>query len=420
MGPQTISRSESADKHTPVVIVGAGLAGLACARALHQASVPFVVLEGSDRVGGRVATDCVDGFQLDRGFQVLLTAYPEASRVFGLSALNLRPFYLGALVQVGSRRYRFADPWRRPLSAAKSMLAPIARMGDAWRLIQLRRDALRYVDFAAGDHGISTIAHLTAFGLPPRVIERFFRPFFGGVFLENELQTPSAFFRFIFSMFARGTAAVPSEGMRALPKQLAAQLPSDSIRLNSRVNRVESRMVQLNSGETIDARAVVLATDADAAGELTQSVGPVHWNSATTVYYAAPHSPIDENILVLNGDGPGLVNHVCVPSDVADTYAPSGQSLISVSIVSVPPLDDEALSKRVIGELRNWFGGEVDAWRLLRVYRIKRGLPHLRTPPNMVNSAGIIICGDHMHDPSINGALLSGRKAAEIVLNNSH
>lgn len=420
MSTPTLPENQQADKQAPVLIVGAGLAGLACARALQKASVPFVVCEESDRVGGRVATDQVEGFQLDRGFQVLLTAYPEASRIYDYNAMDLRSFCPGALIQVGARRYRFADPWRKPLSAITTMWAPVARLRDVWRLVQLRRDALCHADVIARDPEQSTIAYLNTFGLSQRVINRFFRPFFGGVFLEKELRTQSAFFRFVFSMFARGAAVLPAQGMQVLPKQLAARLPAGSVRLNARVKRVESRIVQLESGETIDARAVVVATDADTAGTLTQSIAPVQWNSATTVYYAAHQSPLNENILVLNGEGDGLINHVCVPSDVVDTYAPSGQALISVSIIGAPRMEDETLSSRIICELRGWFGAVVDDWRLLRVYRIRNALPRIRTQtkPSMDNSAGVIICGDHMQDPSINGALLSGRKAAETVLSN--
>jgi len=167
MSTPTLPQNEPVDGQAPVLIVGAGLAGLACARALQQASVPFVVFEESDRVGGRVATDQVDGFQLDRGFQVLLTAYPEASRVYDYNAMDLRPFCPGALIQMGTRRYRFVDPWRKPLSAITTMLAPVARLRDVWGLVQLRRDALRHTDVIARDHEQSTIAYVINHGQRP-------------------------------------------------------------------------------------------------------------------------------------------------------------------------------------------------------------------------------------------------------------
>jgi phytoene dehydrogenase-like protein len=404
----------------PVVVVGAGLAGLACARHLAGAGVRVTVLEAGDAVGGRVRTDCVDGFLLDRGFQVFLTAYPEAAEVLDYNELQLRPFYPGALIQLGRRRYRFADPWRRPLASLAGLLAPVASLSDALRIARLRAAALRRTDPRGDDPRVSTQDYLRAFGLSERVIDRFFRPFFGGVFLERALQTPSPFFRFVFAMFASGAAALPAQGMQELPAQLARNLPSGTVRLNTLVTSVEGGAVHVASGEVIDCRAAVVATDASSARPLAPALPPTSWSSTTTVYYAAKRSPICEGILVLNGSGRGLVNHVCVPSDISDRYAPAGFALVSVSIIGIPELDDHELSRRVVDELRSWFGDEVARWNLLRVYRIEHALPILAadvsSPP--VNSVGdrVIVCGDYLEDPSINGALVSGRNAAEAVL----
>jgi phytoene dehydrogenase-like protein len=404
----------------PVVIVGAGLAGLACARRLKEANVPVLVLEAQDQVGGRIRTDRVDGFLLDRGFQVFLTAYPEAARVLDYGALALRTFYPGALVQIGGRRYRFADPWRRPLRSLAGLLAPVASLSDAVRIARLRAEALRPGDPDSAAASTSTQDYLCHSRLSERVIERFFRPFFGGVFLERALATPSSFFRFVFAMFARGSATLPAEGMQAIPQQLANGLPPGLIRVNTPVRSVEPGCVQLASGERIDCRAAVVATDADSARQLLPGLPPVAWHSTTTSYYSARRSPIREGILVLNGTGQGLVNHVCVPSDVSKRYAPAGAALISVSIIGVPELDDHDLSRQVTQELREWFGESVAGWNLLRIYRIERALPVLT--PEASSSAqepihdGVFLCGDYLKDPSINGALVSGRKAAEAVL----
>lgn len=400
----------------PVVIVGGGLAGLSCARTLHQAHVPFVLLEASARVGGRVATDEVDGFLLDRGFQVLLDAYPEARQVFDYEALQLRPFFPGALVQLGGRRHRFADPWRRPLTSLAGLAAPIFGLADAWRIAQLRRAARRDPDPTGT--GPSTAEYLQQRGLSERVIERFFRPFFGGVFLDRDLLTSSAFFRFVFSMFSEGSATLPAHGMKALPEQLAANLPAGSVRLNAPVAGVEQRVVRLANRETIAAEAVVVATDADTAGRLLGTGRTITWNATTTLYFAAPQSPLGEGILVLNGNGHGRVNHVCVPSDLSRNYAPDGQALISVSVIGIATEDDESLERAIQSELRAWFGQLVNGWRLLRIYRIAQALP--RTEPRRAAETspqnGVLTCGDYLQDPSINGALRSGRQAAEAIL----
>lgn len=406
-----------APQNSPIVIVGAGLSGLACGLSLHRAGVRFQILDASDRVGGRVATDEVDGFLLDRGFQVFLTAYPEAANLFDYKALQLNPLYAGALIQLGSRRYRFADPWRNPISAVLSLLAPIAGVRDGWRILQLRRASLQRGDPTDSNDQSSTVAYLRKFGLSERVIERFFRPFFGGVFLDRSLETPSAFFRFVFSMFAMGPATLPSGGMQTLPMQLAAALPDNAVRLNSPVADVSPTRVTLESNERIIASAVVIATDANAAARLTNDTKPVSWNSTTTVYYDAPHSPIRENALVLNGDGRGRVNHVCVPSDAAASYAPKNRSLVSISLIGAHDEDDKTIHQHVMKEIHDWFGPDVNNWRLLRVYRIKKALPReFPADTQRANSNGMVLCGDYTHDPSINGALLSGRRAAEVIL----
>jgi phytoene dehydrogenase-like protein len=390
--------------------------------------VPVIVVEAGDRVGGRVRTDRVHGFLLDRGFQVFLTAYPEAASLLDYTALGLKPFYPGALIQIGDRRFRFADPGKRPIAGLNGLLAPIVTLPDVLRLARMRmairfsrpHDAVSSVDRGNDGERQTTLQYLRQFGLSDRVVERFFRPFFGGVFLERPLDTPASFFRFVFSMFAQGPATLPSYGMAAIPEQLADMLPRDTVRLNAPVATVERHGVQLASGEFLPARAVVVATDADAARKLVPPVPPVCWNSTTTIYFTASDSPIRENILVLNGNADGCVNHVCVPSDVAPGYAPTGSALISVSVIGVPDLDDADVITRVIDELRGWFGDAVTGWDPLRIDRVRQALPVScpqpteSTPPHVHH--GVFVCGDHLQDPSINGAMASGRKTAAAVL----
>jgi phytoene dehydrogenase-like protein len=405
---------------SPVAVVGAGLAGLSCAHALHQAGVPVTVFEEADRVGGRVATDRVDGFLLDRGFQVFLTAYPEAAKVLDYSALRLAAFYSGALIQIGVRRYRFADPWRHPVAALRALFAPIASVPDALRISGMRKAILKQAGRGETRSDQSAEEYLTSWGLSERVINRFFRPFFGGVFLDRDLSTSSCFFEFVFGMFARGSAALPAEGMQAIPQQVAMQLPDGAVRLACRVAEVGPRHVRLETGERLEACAVVIATDALQAGRLVTGLPDTAWNGTTTIYFAAQRSPVNEAVLVLNGNGGGFVNHVCVPSDVVRSYAPAGTALISASIIGVPELDDEGLENRVRAELEEWFGQETEHWRVLRTYRIRHALPRLERgvllQSGAVNSSDVFICGDYLATPSINGAVTSGRRAAQEVI----
>jgi phytoene dehydrogenase-like protein len=229
-------------------------------------------------------------------------------------------------------------------------------------------------------------------------------------------------FEFVFRMFAEGNASLPSAGMGAIPEQIAAKLPADVIRLNSVVAGLEERGLRLKSGELVEAEIIVLATDGTALGQWVPGLSGPLSRSVTCLYFAAEKSPLSEAILVLNGEGNGLVNNLCVPSDVSSSYAPSGGALISVTVLGNPAVDESELTKTVRSELRSWFGLPVDRWRHLKTYRIAHALPEtgsggLAAPSRPVRlMAGLFVCGDHRDTPSIEGALVSGRRAAEAVL----
>ena len=395
------------------IVVGGGLAGLACGRALQREGLRFVLLEAADRVGGRVATDRVDGFLVDRGFQVLLSAYPEVRASLDLDALGVRSFESGALVHRRGRFWRVADPWRDPLRALTTLRAPFVSLADGWRLAALRRDALRG---RARVPGGSAAEELRARGIGRALTDAFLRPFFGGVTLDPELGVPATWFLKLFGWFARGSAVLPAEGMGAIGTQLASSLPRDAVRTRTRVTELGTHHVVLECGARLAAHRVVLATDAFSAGELLGEPRPERWLGTTTLSYAAARSPVGEPILVLCGDGPaaGPVNHLCVPSDAQPSYAPAGSALVSVSLLGAPTGDDGTLDRAVRVQLRGWYGSEVDDWRLLRIDRVPRALPPVASDPDeQAERNGVWLCGDHVHTPSIQGALLSGRRTGE-------
>jgi phytoene dehydrogenase-like protein len=407
-----------------VIIIGAGLAGLAAARTCAAAGLTPLVLEAASEVGGRVATDRVDGFLLDRGFQVLLDSYPEAQRHLDLPALQLARFAPGALVWRGRGFGRVADPWRAPLAGARSLLSGVFTARDAWRMLRLRSDAILGLEGEALDHGeVSAVRALRGRGFSERAIERFFRPFFGGVFLDAQLGAPAHWLEFLFGMFATGHATLPAAGMQAIPRQLAAGLPVGSVRTAARVRSIRGGQVELDSGEELRARTIIVATDARHAAVLVPGSRSSTWNGCTTLHYAASSSPVAGPLLVLDGEGRrGPVNSVCVPSEVSPTYAPPGQSLVSATVVGHAGPDDGALDRDARAQLSRWFGADaVRDWRLLRVTRVPYALP--RSVPHPAHAAagvrlgeGIYACGDYFETPSINGALRSGRRAAEAVL----
>ncbi len=219
-----------------VLIVGAGLAGLCCARRLQSQGIRFQILEASDAVGGRIRTDYVEGFRLDRGFQVFLTSYPEARQSLDYQALRLRPFQPGALVRYGGRFHELSDPWRRPLASLGSLISPIGSLGDKLRVARLRARVLKgSIEDRFYDPELTTLGALQDDGFSASMIDRFFRPFLGGIFLDAELRTSSRMFQFVFRMVSLGSVCLPADGMEAIPRQLASALPPGSIRLGARV-----------------------------------------------------------------------------------------------------------------------------------------------------------------------------------------
>jgi len=405
-----------------VLVIGAGLAGLCCSRRLRERGLTPLVLEASDGVGGRVRTDSVDGFLLDRGFQVLLTAYPTARATLDYAALDLRPFHPGALVRRGGRFHRVADPWRHPLEAVGSVLGPIGSLADKLRVASLRRRVLRgslSEIFQRPER--TTIAALREMGFSDAMVDSFFRPFLGGVFLDPQLETSSRMFEFVFRMFASGDAVLPAAGMGAIPQQLAAGLPADSVRTGAAVATLEADGVRLQSGERLSADAVVVATDGSEAARLVGAPWTRKWNGTTCVYFAADTPPIDEPILVLDGEGCGPVSNLCVPSVVAPDYAPAGAALISANIPGDATENGPALVESVRDQLGGWFGAGVHRWQHLRTYRIAHAQPG-QAPPVLAQlerpvrlRANLYACGDHLDTSSIEGAMRSGQRAADAV-----
>lgn len=406
-----------------VLVVGAGLAGLACAKRLRQAGVDVVVLEASDGVGGRVRSDRVEGFCLDRGFQVFLTSYPEAQRVLDLDALDLRPFLPGALVRIRGRFERILDPRRHPVRALAGVMAPIGSLADKWRVGRLRSEV------QGGDlealwqrPETSTAERLRAAGFSHSMIETFFRPWFGGVFLDPSLRTSSRMFEFVFRMMSEGRATIPAAGMGALADQLAGCLDDRALRLRAPVERILDDSVLLAGGERVGAPAVVVATEAPEARRLLGDLATPAWRGVTTLWFAAPKAPIDEPILVLNGESEGPVNDFHVASSVAPERAPAGEALCGATVLDDGGLGDAALERVVLEQLGGWFGPQVEGWRLLRIYRIPLALPDqcvpaLAEPERPVRTGpGRYVCGDHRDNASIDGALTSGRRAAEALL----
>ena len=400
-----------------VVIVGAGLAGLSAAREIQRHGHSVIVLESSDAVGGRVRTDIVDGFQLDRGFQVMLTAYPELQSQVDMRALDLRPFDPGALVWRNGKGHAVSDPFRKPQTLATTAFAPIGSVFDKARIVVLRARVMRRKPAALlGGQDVSTDVALRAFGFSTKIINRFFRPLFGGIQLDPHLATSRRMFDVIFRSLSEGQSVLPSRGMHALPLQIASRLSEGTVHLNTRVSTVDGAKVTLASGESITARAVVIATDGPTASSLL-GIPIVESRKVGCVYFSADAPPTKEKYVVLDGTGNGPVLNVAVISNIAPSYAPADKHLIVAALPGITDGDLEAMSRK---QLRSWWGPQVDGWKHLRTYVINHGGPVQKppfSPKQRVNLGnGLFVCGDHRDTGSIQGAMFSGRRCGEAVV----
>jgi phytoene dehydrogenase-like protein len=409
------------DAKKDIVIVGAGIAGLAAAKLLKKAGKSVTILEKEEKIGGRIKTDTHEGFLLDHGFQVLLTAYPELKNHLDLKRLDLKPFVPGALLFDQAKKTRFVDPLRRKSALFETLFSDAASLSDKWKIFQLSISLKRQtLDSIFRKEEIPTLDYLQQMGFSPKVIAYFFRPFLSGIFLESQLATSSRMFEFVYKMFTEGEATLPAKGMQAIPDQLAEEFHPSEINTLTQVKALEGNTLYTEKGETIEAEHIILACPFQ---KFFQPQALEKDMPATTnLYFAAEKSPLKEGILALNTQAHQLSNHLAVLSDVAPNYAPEGKALVSVSLLGTHPSMKESLMvNSVLEELRTSFPS-APQWRHLKTFSIGQALPSQISvndnpdPTIMFPNEQLTICGDALMNGSIHAALKSGRLAAERIL----
>jgi phytoene dehydrogenase-like protein len=405
------------DSNRPrAVIVGAGLAGLGCASDLAAAGATVTVLEAGDAVGGRMRTDRQAGFLLDRGFQVFNTSYPQVQRRLDLRALQLCPFTPGMLLHTGKGRVRFADPTRRPVQAADVLLGQLAGARDLAALgVLSARDMLLPARLIKHAKDRATMTALAGAGISSELIERFFRPFLAGVFLEDELETSSRFFHLVWRSMLRGTLCLPRPGIQAVPDQLAGALPLGTVRTRTPVSGLTDDGVLLADGSEMRADVVVVATGPAAAAELLPGLSVPATRTVTTIYHAAAVSPLAEPTLLV--DTERKVLHTSVLSEVTRSYSGDGRALVSTSVLGGGSTD---LEPRVRGRLAALYETETAGWEHLVTYTVEGALPAMVPPQPLSRRCRVgprrYVCGDHRATGSVQGALASGARAAREIL----
>lgn len=399
-----------------VLVIGAGLAGLQCARVLAQAGREVRVVEAADEIGGRVRTDVVDGFRCDLGFQLLNPSYPDAKSQLDLAALDLHAFGRGVAVRretglaviglggeglMGALRSPYLDV--RGLATLTRWAAP--GLGSVPRLLAGPDAPLTESLDAAGVRG----------ALRDEIVE----PFLAGVLLDDQGTTSTRFARLLARSFALATPGIPAQGMSAIPHQLAAWLPNP-VELGTRVTGLtregDGWVAQTDSGER-RARTVVVATDPVTAGTLTSAPTPA-MKGVVTWWFAAPKAPSASTYLMVEARrGAGPVINTAVMSNVAPSYAPAGQHLVQASALLKGDVPAEAAVREQLAEM---YERATDDWRLLATHVVPDALP-VMPPPLEVRKEirfgeGLYVCGDHRDTASIQGALVSGRRTAEAIL----
>jgi len=406
-----------------VIIIGAGLSGLSAAVYLHRQGRKVLILEATERAGGRVKTDECDGFLMDRGFQVFLTAYPEPKSLLNYKDLQLKKMLPGATVLYDGGTFEIADPLRRPTALFNTLFAPVGTIKDKintlWLKTKLQKMTIETI-FAQPEQ--STRKQLSDYGFSQKMIQRFYAPFLSGIYLENNLTTSSRMFDFVMKMFSDGDVAIPALGMEEIPKQLVGLLPKSSIEYHKIVSNIKGNAVILEDGTVFEANQILIATNAN---ELIKQFLPnlkTEAQKVTNVYFEAKKAPSTKAIVILNASSKKKwVNNLTVISNVSKAYAPIGKVLLSVSYNGLAEVSDSELAVNMKMELQQWYGKQVHDWKMIKAYRIDYALPVQNTVRNYVPISEIkisdilFICGDHLLNGSINAAFKTGRLAAEAM-----
>ena len=406
-----------------IIIIGGGISGLTAANYLEDFGWKPMIIEATSRVGGRVKTDQHEGFLLDRGFQVFLTAYPEAKHLLDYEALNLQNFSPGALIlKENGNKDLISDPMRDISTLFSTVFAQVGNFSDKLKMLSLKNKVKnKNVESIFEGENKSTIKYLRDFGFSEEMINSFFAPFFGSIFLEKDLKTSRKMFEFVFKMFSEGFAALPKDGIGQIPVQLKSKLNLTEIKYNERVTHIENNKVYTNKNECYEAKAVLIATEAIGLVRNYKKDINVKYQGTSVMYFSAEKSPIKGKYVALNASKSKLINNISVPSNVSSAYAPSGKHLISLSTIGLAQDGQEEYLTAIKNEMKTWFGEQVNAWKYLKTYHIPYSLANQENVSYNIDNQSIIIgenlymCGDSFSNSSLNAAMKSGRIAAEII-----
>ena len=396
-----------------IIIVGAGISGLACAQKCNENSKDFLLIEKSSRIGGRVGSVKSEKFIFDLGFQVYNTAYNTMNRLLKNKPEEYLPFMPGAKIMINDRSTIISDPMRNFSKILKTIFSTAASLSDKIRVLKLKNHLSDYSIELDDSEDIQTIDYLRGYGFSEKIIGNFFNPFFSGIFLEDRLETSSKFFKYVFSNFNSGLAVLPKNGMQEIPNQIFSNIDPSQILLNTQVDKIlPGNKLELSNGSTTLFNSLILTNESCAlAGQPS-----IKYNSVSTAYISTNRSFKDSRYIHLFPQD-DLINNIAFVSSVSPDYAPKDKTLLSISIIGKNEII--GIDKKLKQKMVFYFGGDITDYTVEKTINTKKAtlnqLPGFYE--NKIKQNGnVIFAGDHMFNGSIEGAAISGIKAYERII----
>ena len=407
-------------KSPSIHIIGGGISGLIAARVLEEHGLSATIIEATDRLGGRVKTDVVDGYSLDHGFQVLLTAYPAAKKYLDFDALELQEFLPGSAIFKNGKQKIIGDPLRNLSLLLPTLFSGIGTVNDKLKILALnRRLKKKSIQNIFAEKEQTTHVYLENIGFSEAIITNFFTPFFSGIFLENKLETSSRMFEFVYKMFGEGNAALPKDGIQAIPKQLFEKLKSTTYVFNTKVKSVENGSIKLESGETLKSNFTIIATQASGLVSNLKNQATL-WKSCDTLYFEVAKREIKKPLIGLIAMHNALINNIFYHTSL-QTSATATKELLSVTVIDRQNLTNKQLVTEVQKELKELCN--IDSCTFIKQYNIPMALPNLQDiqyemlPSETRLTETIFLAGDTQLNGSLNAAMIAGERAALEVIN---
>ena len=393
--------------HSDIIIIGAGPAGLACALKCQQQGIEYLLIEQDQRAGGRVGSFYDNGYIFDLGFQVYNSAYVNTNAILDIDELDLRYFKPGAVVHDGDSFQMISDPLRDISKIFSTIFSDLTTIKDKIKILSLKYSLSDYQIDQDQSEDLTTLEFLEQYGFSDKFIKNFFMPFFSGIFLENKLETSSKFFKYVFSNFNNGLAALPRKGMQAIPDQLFNKLNRERVIIGQSVVNIDDRKnVTLDDGIIIKGNRLILSGDSNDL--LNGKKG--EYNAVKTMYFSTQNEIINGEYIHLYPKD-NIINNIAIPTYLSDSYSKNSDHLISLTILESEASEIEMV-KDIKGRLSKYYGGGPNSYEFLRSINIKTGT--LRQPKGHFNRSqknsedSIYMIGEKVTNGSIEGAVVAG------------